>query len=363
MPPSLPFFPSHNPLDLRNRRVRTRKPEQRIPRISRALVPRPERLDLKLGLVARVNSFLRRLAHVDQLVADSVRDDERVQGLLLAFRNEGVLRDEGELVRRTAVKTADAGDGRLAEAEVEAGGANGATDGGIVVLDDFFDVVLNNVLNIVDDVLDVLLDILLDILLLIVFVIIIVTVVDDDYNARPTLMDLSASTNFDVLGRRNDAGTVARRRVLHNDLFLLLDGVLDNDLFLFLAGTGGRSTTLLAKENDFGSISSNGSEVGEALLDHDLSLGQANGGKGGRDGRLGVDIGNVRATDGGVDEGQNATKSLRHGEVGVGADKGHINGEGVEVGLGSDEGNGRVKNGLVIAKFLDEGVGDSELDC
>lgn len=99
----------------------TSEPEQAVPRLRRGGVAGAERLDLGLGFPAEVLGGVVGTADVGQLVADAVRDDVGVEGLLLVGRDLRVIGLEGELVGRTPVQAALELYGRVTGAEVDCG--------------------------------------------------------------------------------------------------------------------------------------------------------------------------------------------------------------------------------------------------
>lgn len=77
---------------------RTSTPDQPIPRISRTLIPRSQRLNLSLSIPTRSDRGLISTTDVDQFVADAVRDDVGVKRFLLVCGDGGVVGLEGEFI-------------------------------------------------------------------------------------------------------------------------------------------------------------------------------------------------------------------------------------------------------------------------
>lgn len=86
--------------------------------IRNRLIPHPESQCLFLCITARRHRRVIGLAHVDELVAQRVRDDGRVEGLALSAAGKGVGDLEGELVGVAVVDAGLEDDGRDALAEV-----------------------------------------------------------------------------------------------------------------------------------------------------------------------------------------------------------------------------------------------------
>lgn len=98
-------------------RIGPRKSKYSIPIIRRTniLIRRNRRLRGQTsGLRSRI-----RIAHIRQLVADTVHDDRRVERLLLSFVDQGIDGLEGELGGGATVQTGFEFHGRDTEAEVQ----------------------------------------------------------------------------------------------------------------------------------------------------------------------------------------------------------------------------------------------------
>jgi len=131
-------------------------------------------------------------------------------------------------------------------------------------------------------------------------------------------------------------------------------------------GRGGRGSGSTTSRGTAGSVGSSPSqilegEVGEAVGDHDLGDAEAHSveGVGNRGGRVGVL--NIGTHDGGIDERDDAAKSLGNRQGSIIADGGDGLREGVEVLLGSDQSNSGGDDGSIIAELRDDGVGKLKL--
>lgn len=101
--------------------IGSRESQRRVPCVRCARILGPQSQDLRLSsLASRLRSRIR-VAHVGQLVADTVRDDVRVQRLLLALIDQWVLRLKREFSVRAPVEPGLEFDGRCAETEVQSG--------------------------------------------------------------------------------------------------------------------------------------------------------------------------------------------------------------------------------------------------
>ena len=344
-------LPDNPVLDSRNRRVDPSKAEQRIESIRSGLIPGSQSLNLSLGIPARSDGLLGGVAHVDELVADAVRDDVGVQRLLLALGHESVLRDEGELVGGTAGEAADAGDGGLAYAKVKVA----STDIGAVV-----GTVIDNLFG--------------------------GTVIDNLFGVVLLLVDNVASIGVTRLGPLASLGRLSRlattgatlqalrlsdlddicSSVILDDICscVILDDICSCVILDDIASTGATATgssTVLTRKHNVRTRAIHGSEAREALLNHNLGLGQTVRGEGRGDGLLRRRVGDLGAIHGRVNLGRDAAQLLVHRQGGIGADEGDAHCEGVEVGLGGDETDGCGNDGVIRSELIDDLVRDDEL--
>lgn len=98
--------------------IRPRKPKSAIPRLRSTSISCPKTNNQSLRRSSSVLSSLVRTTDVGELIVDAVRDDGRVERLLLALVDERVLGLEGGFRGGAAVKPGFEFHGRHAEAEV-----------------------------------------------------------------------------------------------------------------------------------------------------------------------------------------------------------------------------------------------------
>ena len=115
-------------------RIGPRKPQRRVPRVSRGRISGSKRRNLRLSRGSRVLRGLVSTADVGQLVVDPVGDDVGVQGLFLPFIHQGIDGLEGRLRGGAVVEPGFEFHGGDAEAEVERG-VGGGDEAGEVARD------------------------------------------------------------------------------------------------------------------------------------------------------------------------------------------------------------------------------------
>jgi hypothetical protein len=102
-------------------------------------------------------------------------------------------------------------------------------------------------------------------------------------------------------------------------------------------------------------------EVGEALGNHDLSDRQAGGVEGSLDGGGRVGVLDIGASNGRVDQRNNAPESLSGRERGISTDVGDAHGEGVEVLLSGNEADGGEQDIIEVTELSNNLIGKREL--
>ncbi len=264
--------------------IGAREAQSRVPRIGSGGVL-SSRAEGGLGVLAGGVRVVGGTADVDQLVADAVEDDGGVQRLLLALVHDGILGLERELAGLAPVQRLLELDRRRAGAEVEPerrgleaeeGSRHGVGNGS-----------------------------------------------GADCCAAPRCV--AAVPGRGGRGSSSGAGAAASK-----------DGSASGDN----GSGGGGSIGIVVAAGITAGTARRGSidgEVGKALGDHDVGYAEAGGVEGRLERGRRVGVFGIRADDVGIDEGDNASKSLGGGEGGIAADVGDADDEGVEVLLGGHE--------------------------
>lgn len=297
-------------------------------------------LDLGLGTLAGILGSLVGLADVGQLVADTVGDDVRVEGVLLSLSDERICGQEGALgclttspaklevhgwcalsKVRTSQRSLTAGSSSCSVIVVVGGGTSVVVVGTIVVVSIGSGVgpgIGPGIVVVVGALAFALRAARL-----------LATGTSVRVSVRSVGSTISSSTGCGIRGSaRGSTGS----------------------------GTGGGTTS-----SSLCAISSDGSQVGEALGSHDVGDRQASGIERSGQRRLGVGVLDIRASDGRVDQRHDTTQLCGGGKGGVRADAGDGDHEGVEVLLRGDESLGSIDHGLVSAELGDDLVGQGEL--
>jgi hypothetical protein len=345
--------------------VGTGKAQEGVPGVGGGLVPGAKGLDLGLGVLAEGLGGIVGIADVGQLVADAVGDDVGVQSLLLALGNESVLRDEGELGSGAAVESTNASNGGSADTKVSS-----TASAGIVVVATVVVLVIVLVAAVVVLVVVLVAAVVLVatvVVLVVILVAVVVVLVATVVLLVTVAVDSAVSSVVSgiVAGVAVAGIVVVTSVVVASVVSGIVAGVAVASVVAIagvaVSSTGSGSGSGTTSQVGLGAVGSHGSEVGEALGNHNLSHGQAVGIKGAVEGGSRVGVLDVGAANGRVDKRNDTPEHLGGGEGRVGADKRHADSEGVEVGLGSDKGLGGVDDGSVIAKVRDHLISEGEL--
>jgi hypothetical protein len=352
--------------------VGTGKAQEGVPGVGGGLVPGAKGLDLGLSVLAKGLGGIVGIADVGQLVADAVGDDVGVESLLLALGNESVLRDEGELGSGAAVESTNASNGGSADTKVSSTASAGVVVVATVVV--LVIVLVAAVVVLVATVVVLVVVLVAAVVLVatvVVLVVILVAVVVVLVATVVLLVTVAVDSAVSSVVSGIVAGVAVAGIVVVTGVVVasvvsgIVAGVAVASVVAIagvaVSSTGSGSGSGTTSQVGLGAVGSHGSEVGEALGNHNLSHGQAVGIKGAVEGGSRVGVLDVGAANGRVDKRNDTPEHLSGGEGRVGADKGHADSEGVEVGLGSDKSLGGVDDGSVIAKVRDHLISEGEL--
>jgi hypothetical protein len=317
--------------------------ESSVPSISGSLVTGTESLDLGLSSLAESDGAVVCVADVAELVADAVGDDVGVEGFLLAFGDEGVGGEEGELVCVTAVAASDEIHGRSAVAEVSSAASAGIVTGIVAVVSVVSVVTSVVVVGVVVAVVSVITSVVVGVVVasvasVVVVAGVVVTVTSISVSAIAASTSVVTSVASVVVGVTSIVAGIS------------VVGSIAGSITGGASSSASSSATVLTSELGVSTAGVDSLEVGEALSDHDLGLRKAGSVERSTDGLRRGSVGNVGASDIGVNERDDTTESSSGGKGRVSADEGLVDGEGVEVGLSGDETNGSVEDRLVVTE-------------